>query len=189
MIQKHRTLLPPFKGKWHLSLEKRGAGGEVSAHLGTYCTSLSPVNTITPVYAYNLLRTKYGPAGHTGRRGRRAVWYHHVLNHMGFRRLCIELWPPGPVTFLTQEPLESEEKGESGSCPQTAGCGDSGLWGRVHTPYEVTGMGSAACPGQQGAGRAILGSSKSQATGAHRAEGEAHETPPHHKPREIRRQY
>lgn len=60
---------------------------------------------------------------------------------MGFRRLWTELWPPGPVTFLTQEPVESEQKGGSGSRSQTAGCGDSGLWGRAHAPYEVTGMG------------------------------------------------
>lgn len=40
-----------------------------------------------------------------------------LRNHMGSQRLWTELWPPGPVTFLTQEPLESEQKGGSDSNP------------------------------------------------------------------------
>lgn len=53
----------------------------------------------------------------TGSRGRRAVRYYYPANHMGFQRLRTELWPPGPVTFLTQEPLESEQKGGRDSNP------------------------------------------------------------------------
>lgn len=134
-----------YQSKRHLYLGRRGCWGRGQGTAGTYCTSLSPLNTVIPLYACDHLRTKFGPAGHMGSWGRRAVRYHPALNHMGFRRLWTELWPPGPVMSLPQEPLESEQKGGSGSHPQTAGCGDSGLWGRAHASYEVTGTGQGKC--------------------------------------------
>lgn len=48
------------------------------------------------------------------------------------------------VTFPTQEHLQLEQEGGSGSPPQTAGVRDSGLWGRAHTPC-MTGTGQGKC--------------------------------------------
>lgn len=49
-----------------LPWKDEGAGGEGSAPLGTYCTGLCPLQC-HPLNAYDLLRTDYGPAGHTGK--------------------------------------------------------------------------------------------------------------------------
>lgn len=62
MTQKHWTLLSSIRANGTCPWENGGSGGEVSARPGTYCTSLSPLNTVIPLYAYDLLRTKDGGA-------------------------------------------------------------------------------------------------------------------------------